>query len=441
MRDLPLLAGFLIMMAATFVRPHVGVLVWCWTALLVPNVYVYGLAEGVRFNFWIAGATILSWLISKEAKRFPSNGTLIVLGLLFVQATLSTILSIAPSSGVAWTEWEKFVKILALVFIITALINSELRMKALLFAIALSMGFHGTIEGMKFLMSGGGHAIMGPGSSIIGDNNHFALAVVMIIPILLYIYAHTSNPMVRMGIVGCLVLQVVTIVGTASRGGFIGILALAAYIFLTTKRKVRVALIALVLAAVALAAAPQRWHDRMETIQTADQDTSFMGRVIAWKINTLVALDHPLLGGGFRSSQDFAVWNAYAQRFALLDFIPTDGPDPTDAHAAHSIYFQVLGDMGFVGLAIYIALLVSAWRNSAIAIRQARDRPELKWAGDLARTLQYSMIPYVVSGAALNMAYFDLAYVVFALLIVLRRLTASAVTSAVRIRMVPAHAR
>jgi probable O-glycosylation ligase (exosortase A-associated) len=160
----------------------------------------------------------------------------------------------------------------------------------------------------------------------------------------------------------------------------------------------------------------------MDTIKTADQDNSFMGRVIAWKQSTLLALDNPIFGGGFHAIQDIAIWHKYAQGFRKLDFIPTDDPNPVHAFAAHSIYFQTLGDLGFVGLGIFIAILISSWRNAAAIIRASRDRPEWDWARDLAKNLQYSIFAYVIAGAALNMAYFDFMYMIFALLAALRRL-------------------
>jgi probable O-glycosylation ligase (exosortase A-associated) len=163
----------------------------------------------------------------------------------------------------------------------------------------------------------------------------------------------------------------------------------------------------------------------MRTIEDVEQDSSFMGRVIAWKINTLAAMEHPLFGAGFRSTQDLPVWKHFSESFPALDAIPTRRPDTIMAHAAHSIYFQVLGDLGFIGLAIYLALLATAWRNASIAIRQARTHPQFRWAHDLARTFQYCLIPYFVSGAALSMAYFDLAFAIFALTAVLRTETRS----------------
>lgn len=427
MRDIPLVLGVIAMLPMILMRPHLGVLAWCWTALLVPNIYVFGFASGIRYNLWIAVVTLAAWLLSKERKRVPVNATTVLLGIFLIWGTISTLLTKDPSPATTWVEWDKFIKIIALALIITVLIRTELRIRSLLFAIALSMGFHAVDESTKYILSGGGHKIWGPGRSIIGDNNQFALAIIMVIPILIYLYARSRNIWVRIGLAAAILLQVISVIGTGSRGGLIGIVALGGWILLTTKRKLKYLLIALVLGSVALSLAPERWYARMGTIESARQDDSFMGRVIAWKINLLAAMDHPLVGVGFRSTQDIVVWLHYADDFAKLDFIPTDPPPRTFTRAAHSIYFQVLGDMGFVGLGLYLALLFVAWRNASKAIVRTRDRPELKWMTDLARMLQYSLIPYLVSGAALNMAYFDLSYAIIGLLAVLCELSTKTV--------------
>src|SRR5690349_11182302 len=108
MRDIPLLIGLVAMLPMILIRPHVGVLAWCWTALLVPNYYVFGLATGIRFNLWIACATLISWLLSREAKRIPMNGTSVLLMLFLAWGTISSLFSIGPQDFVVWDEWDKF---------------------------------------------------------------------------------------------------------------------------------------------------------------------------------------------------------------------------------------------------------------------------------------------------------------------------------------------
>ena len=96
-------------------------------------------------------------------------------------------------------------------------------------------------------------------------------------------------------------------------------------------------------------------------------------------------------------------------------------PDPLGYHVAHSIFFQVLGDHGFIGLAIFLVMLVCAWRTGTRVIRFCGKSVELKWASDLARMAQVCMIGFIVSGTFLSLAYFDLLYDFIVLLVVMEK--------------------
>jgi len=421
MRDIALLLGFTALLLPVFKYPHLGALVWCWTALIVPNNFVYGFMSHVPLNKIAALLTLFAWAVSKQSRNLPKSGTLLLLGLFGVLGTVSSFTGIA-SSEVSHNEWEKFAKILVFTFVIAGLINSKERIDALLVAIFLSLGFHGVWEGAKFVATAGGYHIWGPAGSILGDNNHFALGMVAFLPIVLYLYKQSPSKWVKLVYIGSSLLVLAAIMGTYSRGGLIGIAAVGLYAMFNIRRKFVYVGLAAPLVLGASYFAPDRWSDRMDTIASANQLDSFMGRIIAWKQSTLIALDHPFFGGGFHAVQNFEVWTYYARWFDRLSFIPTSMPNPLAPHAAHSIYFQVLGDLGFLGLLIYIAILVSSWRNASAVVQAARSSPQWRWAGDLAGSLKYSLIAYVVSGAALSMAYFDFMYMIFALLVVLRHL-------------------
>lgn len=404
--------------------PHIGALVWCWTALVVPNYYVYGFSNPIPFNKIAAAVTLVAWLFSGEPKKISKNSTAILLVIFGIWGTISALSSISLADTVIH-EWEKFIKIILFSLVVIGLITTKDRIDALLFAIYLSLGFHGVVEGAKFLASGGSHHIFGPGSSIIGDNNHFALAMIALLPTVLYLYSQTTHRILKLALIGSSVLVAVSIMGTFSRGGLLGIAAVGGFAFMRSRKKLNYLVVIVPLMVFAIAFAPERWSSRMDTIKDANQDTSFMGRVIAWKQSTLIAIDHPLFGGGFHAVQDFVIWTQYAQVFDRLNFVPTDYPDPVAPHAAHSIYFQVLGDLGFAGLSIFLLIIGSAWRNASAVVRATRDREEWHWARDLAISLQYSLVAYVVSGAALSMAYFDYMYMIFAVLVVLRGLVSN----------------
>ena len=415
MRDIAFTAGLLVMLPFTIGRPHIGALLWCWTAMLVPNAFVYGFAAPIRFNLIAVAVTLAVWVLSREPKRIPMNRMMVLLIIFAIHGTLSAYYEIGPEA-LAWEQWERFIKVVLFAIVVGALFNNQHRIEALIYAIILSVGFHGVEEGVKFIVTGGGHRITGPGTSILSDNNHFALATLCTLPLIFFLYQQTSYRALRIALLGSAGILCFTIVGTFSRGGLIGLLAIAVWAFFQSARKARYLALAIPVAILIVFFAPDSWFDRVQTISEAGKDTSFMGRVIAWKQSTLIALDNPILGGGFHAVQDFAVWTRYSQtRFQDLDFIPTDAPDPDSARAAHSIYFQVLGDLGFAGLFLFGLIALTAWKNTIVVVRKARGRAGLEWAGQLAQYIQYSFVAYFVSGAALSMAYFEFMYILFAL--------------------------
>jgi probable O-glycosylation ligase (exosortase A-associated) len=116
---------------------------------------------------------------------------------------------------------------------------------------------------------------------------------------------------------------------------------------------------------------------------------------MAWNL----ALHRPL-GGGFEAFEP-GMFAAYA-------------PEPGRIHDSHSIYFEVLGEHGFIGLAIFLVLGLMTWRTASWVIKQSRGDPTRRWAADLCAMVQVSLVGYASSGAFLGLAYFDLYYTLIA---------------------------
>lgn len=424
LRDLLMLSGLAIMVPMIFYRPHVGIILWAWTAMLVPNTFLFGIGQSVRYNLIFALATLIAWLISREPKKIPINSTNLLLFFFLFWVCLATVFGIAPAKA-RFDELFNFIKIVIFCLAISGLVTTRLRVHALLFGLALGMGFHGASEGAKFILSGGGHKVFGPPSSIIGDNNHFALAMIFLLPIMVYLYTYALNPLMRLGLLAGGGLIFVSIIGTFSRGGLIGLSAVGLYSVVRSRHRFLIIIALVVGAGFVVYFAPERWFDRMNTIQEADQDSSFMTRVIAWKASFLLALDHPILGGGITAITHDSSWSYYTavQRFAQLDFIPTPEPG-IKPRAAHSVYFQLVADVGFVGLGIFLLIMLRAWLSCSKLIKQTKGIQELEWINNLARAFQVSLLAYAVSGAALNMAYFEMYYVLIILISVQETLVA-----------------
>jgi probable O-glycosylation ligase (exosortase A-associated) len=191
-------------------------------------------------------------------------------------------------------------------------------------------------------------------------------------------------------------------IGTQSRGALVAMVGVGFFLWLRTPGKLVSGIAIAGAVAAVLAFMPASWTERMHTIENFEEDTSAMGRVRIWVVSFDIARSRPLLGGGFRSMYSRDV----VDRF-----------DPTvTARAAHSIYFEALGEHGFVVFGIWVAIIATGVLYTFRLIALARDRPELRWAADLGRMSQVSIIAYLSGGAFLSLAYWD---VFWTLLIVL----------------------
>jgi probable O-glycosylation ligase (exosortase A-associated) len=194
-----------------------------------------------------------------------------------------------------------------------------------------------------------------------------------------------------------------SVLGSQSRGALLGGGAMLVFLWLKSRRKA-IALVAMVLIVpLMIGFMPSTWTNRMHTIETYQEDASAQGRINAWLMAINLVKDHPIVGGGFDlyTADTFARW----------------APDPTDVHAAHSNYFQVLGEHGIPGLLLFLLLFFLAWRTATYVIRRARGESELSWAADLCRMIQVSLVGYAVGGAFLSLAYFDLPYFFISLVV------------------------
>jgi probable O-glycosylation ligase (exosortase A-associated) len=170
--------------------------------------------------------------------------------------------------------------------------------------------------------------------------------------------------------------------------------------------------------------APANWFERMETIGAAKDDGSFMGRVQAWKRASAIALDNPVFGGGFRSVQAPSIFERYRDSQGFLGFVDT--PRPEFARAAHSIYFEVMSDVGLVGRGLFMAVMLSGFVVGARVRKRAKAiGPSASWAADLASYLNVAMVAYLVGGAALSLAWVDLPYVLVMMVATLDRILAT----------------
>jgi probable O-glycosylation ligase (exosortase A-associated) len=242
--------------------------------------------------------------------------------------------------------------------------------------------------------------VLGPEGTDIGDNNKLGAAMIMIWPLIYYLRLHSADRFVRWMMTALMVITVFALLGTWSRGAFIGAAVVLSYFWWKARRKLLLGACGVVVLGAAFAIMPQQWFDRMNSVESYDEDGSAMGRIQQWGFAIRIAEDHPWVGGGFDASQ---------QPRVIVRVYPNER-----VLAYHSIWFQALGDLGFPGLTIFVLIALNALYQVRTVRRAARSRPELAWAGDLAVMMQVSFVGYMAAASFLSMAYYDAYFALIA---------------------------
>lgn len=418
MRDILFVLIFPLILYAVFKRPFIGAAMWLWVAMFFPNGWVYSFAGSFRYNFIIVVFAIISYVNWKD-KQKNEKDTLTFLILLFIFWTLITSIFTISIPEIVWSEWIEFLKVTLLFIFTISVLRTQLHINVLIWALVLSIGFYGCLEGLKYISSGGAHRIAGLRGHILGDRNELALAFNMLLPLIAYLISISKMKLVKIGLFCVIVLLIVAIIGTYSRGGTLALIIVGGYFWLQSKHKVLYAVILAISFTIASNYVPSSWFNRMDTLETAQKDSSFLGRVLAWKHATMVANDYPITGGGFKAGQTSYVWWSYDAAGSFNSLIDTSQMHTVGFKAAHSIYFQVLGDHGYVGLLMFLSILITAYFKMGKNIRLAKLHESDKSLIQLCKYLKVSLIAYCAGGAGVSLAYFDMLYAILALTVVI----------------------
>ena len=392
MRDLVFIGVVGLLLLIALARPVVGIMVWSWISFMNPHRLVWGPAFSLPWATMAFAATVVGCVMAREPRSFRPTAITLLVGVLAIAVTLTSFAAIGPADAV-WDKWERTIKMLIGLLLTAALLTERWRIHALIWIIVLSLGYFGVRGGLFTILTGGGFKVLGPSDSMIADRNHVAVALLFGIPLMNWLRMHSAHAVVRMGLAAAMVLTLFAAIGTQSRGALVAMVAVACMLWLRTRGRILSGLAIAVALVAVLAFMPHSWTERMTTIGEYQEDASAMGRIRIWEAALRIAAARPLTGGGFRSFYDQGVVNAYAPGI--------------QARAAHSIYFEVIGEHGFAVFALWLTMILVGYLYTRSIIRMARGRLDLLWASDLARMSQVSMVAYLVGGAFLSLSYWD----------------------------------
>ena len=393
MRDLLIFATLLGLIPIALRRPMVAISVYIVISVMNPHQMTWGIARNFPWAWiWAAVGTVSAfrWHGDRLGEALRLNRWPLV----FIAWTaVTTLFALDPS--VSTESWVNFVKVQYGIVLALMCVRDMKDVRTMVAVLTASVAFYG-LKGFIFMLGTGGQFhVNGPTNTLIADNNHLAVALIMVVPLLFWLVSQTDRKWLRILIWTTLVGCVFSALGTYSRGGFLALAVVALAMIARSPRKLPILMVVLPATAIGLAFMPDAFWDRMNTIGEYQADASATGRIQAWMTSLNVA-DARITGGGFAFYRN------------PLSYITYSPPNPY-VRATHSIYFQPLGEHGWVGLGIFLIIFVGALVRTFRARRHA-DTPAARTYNELLRALQVSLLGYLTGGAFLSLAFWDFAY-------------------------------
>jgi putative inorganic carbon (hco3(-)) transporter len=400
-RDLILVLMLLGTLPFAFKHTYVAVLLWTWVSIMNPHKLAYGFANDAPFALIAAVAALVSLVVTKDKLKLPKEAPVVVLVLFVIWMTITSMAAFYPDES--FIQLKKIIKIQLMTLIALAALQERRHIELFIWVQVLSIGFYGVKGGIFTITTGGSYRVWGPTGGFIEGNNEIAVALIMLIPFMNYLRLMASHKWVRIGLSSMMVLTAVAALGTQSRGALLALLGMVAVLWVRSDKKLAMGVVLAVVGVLLVAFMPASWEERMHTIKEYEEDGSAMGRINAWWLAFNIA-NKRITGAGFEAytPETFA---AYA-------------PNPADIHVAHSIYFSVLGEHGYIGLLLFLLLWVHTLRVAGKIRTKTRNRKDLEWLFHLAGMSQVALVGYAVGGAFLSLAYFDLPYNIMVIVVV-----------------------
>ena len=382
-------------------RPFIGALAWVVFGVMYPHRLTWGPAYHFPFAQVIALLTLVGIVFTKEHRQWKGGAAVVLLLLLLAWAGFANLFAFHPDEALAYLN--RVAKVVLMTCVLLLLLHTREQVDALIWCLVLSLGFYSVKGGVFVLLTGGNFMVNGPPDSPMEGNNSLGTGSVIIIPLMYYLLQVTRQRWVRVGLIAATPLSAVSVLGSYSRGALLAVAAMGFLLWWRGRHKALIAAAAVIFVLVAVPFMPEHWTARMNTIKTYDEDLSAMTRLWAWETAYNIAKDRFPIGGGFEF-QSPAIFAIYS-------------PNPDYFHVAHSIYFQVLGSLGFGGLLIFLLFWATVWRLAGALRKCSLTDEKNGWCHLLGSSVQASLVAYFVGGAFLDIAFWDLAYYLFAALV------------------------
>lgn len=416
LRVIFLLTFFIASLPICFIRPFYGIILWTIIGFLNPQSFLWGFGASFPWAWAVGVPTLIGFILFERNSRGLKTREVALILLLWAWFIITTIVSVnTPAlqhhSADTWYRLTFVSKILSMTLLMIPIVRSLQRLRMLLIVVSLSFGFF-VFKAFPFvIMTGGAFRVYGPDHSMVADNNDLGLALNMTLPLFFFLAQSETNKWLKLLFWTLFVECIPVIFFTWSRGALVGLVVVFLFLLTFVPFKQKLILIPIIAAGVylALTFSPDAWRHRMDPTRQDAIDPSAQARLNVWQFSRNFAADYPIAGGGF---------NTFTP-----ELFSTYGPPGQIAMAPHSVYFQLLAEHGYVGLGIYVIMLLSFFASASRLARRAKQRGDTL-IRQYAKMLQFGVIGFASSGAFLGRAYFDYLFFFIACLAILKTLAA-----------------
>ncbi|MFN3715358.1 MAG: putative O-glycosylation ligase, exosortase A system-associated, partial [Thiobacillus sp.] len=295
LRDLVVFGIVFLALPFVFKRPWVGILLWTWLAYMNPHRQAWGAAYDFPFSMIVGLVTIATFVLTRDKNKMLWTRETVTLVIFIVWMFITTQFAFYPD--LAALQWNKVWKIHLMIFLVLMLIQNKQQLNWMVWVIVLSLGYYGVKGGIFTIMHGGQFRVQGPADTFIGGNNEMALALVMLVPLIRYLHLQATRGWERLGLAAAMVLTGVAAIGSQSRGALVAMALMGLFLILKSRKRFTMLIYGAIGVALVVSIMPQEWRDRMNTIETYQEDNSALGRINAWHTAFNVAKSR-ITGGG-----------------------------------------------------------------------------------------------------------------------------------------------
>jgi len=384
MRDIVVLIFTLACIGAAFYKPWYGVLVLAIFSYLNPHAFAWGSVRTLPLFQVLFMVVAASTLMTKDRQAIPKDWRIPMFFLLWLYFLLTTTQAYYPA--LAWEKLWVVSKIFIPLMFTLILINTREKLFYLIVTIGCSIGIVAVKGGVFAVLSGFSHRVYGPPATQFYENNAFAIAVLIAMPMLLLWSRETTSKHIRMGITVAIPLMFASALSSWSRGALLTMGVLTLMLIWHSKRKYLAIPLLVAGVYIGIDFLPEEWFNRMNTLQTYDADESAMSRIQAWTDGWNHTLKHPFVGAGFEG------WRYVTMR----DW--------------HNAYVEIFSEHGFIAFGMWLSLIIGTLTSLTFLPRKVRGVEGMEWVGNYCYMLRLSLVAYSVGVLFLGLSYWDILY-------------------------------